>query len=228
MRIAVLGATGQTGVAFCCQALANQHQVVALVRNPDKMNGLMAQSQNNLEVILVDLFSPSSLSPHLSGADAVVSCVGSKFVLPWQQESSFYCDSMVSIVTAMREARVRRLVCISAALLRSDNVQQIDLKDPSTMFRKVVRSVAVSHMKDMENMENFLIQSCSDIDFTIMRPYALISKPMSSREVAIETNVDQLKNSAFHIYRENLAQQMLNATEQNLWVRDCVCIAMRS
>ena len=65
MRIAVLGASGQTGLAFCTQALANQHQVVALVRNTDKMSGLLAANQESLEVNLVDIFNPASLSPHL-------------------------------------------------------------------------------------------------------------------------------------------------------------------
>lgn len=37
MKIAVLGATGATGIRFVKEALAVGHDVVAVVRNPDKL-----------------------------------------------------------------------------------------------------------------------------------------------------------------------------------------------
>ena len=235
MRIAVLGATGQTGYAFCTLALKNDHQIVAVVRDTNKMNGLVSQNTDQIQVVQTNILDPSALAKNLVGVDAVVSCLGSKFVPPWKEESTFYTDSIISIVSAMRESNVQRLICISAAMLRSDqNLPEVNFKkptelfkNPSMVFRKFVRTVAVSHLKDMEKMENFLMQSCPDIEYSIMRPYALISKPMSNREVAIETDTDQMENCAFHIYRENLAQEMLNGLEQNLWNQKTVCVAMR-
>lgn len=38
MIIAVLGATGGTGTRLVKEALAAQHNVIAIVRNPDKLN----------------------------------------------------------------------------------------------------------------------------------------------------------------------------------------------
>lgn len=37
MKIAVLGATGGTGVQIVKQALAGKHEVIAIVRNPDNL-----------------------------------------------------------------------------------------------------------------------------------------------------------------------------------------------
>lgn len=37
MKIAVLGATGGTGIQIVKQALAAKHDVIAIVRNPDKL-----------------------------------------------------------------------------------------------------------------------------------------------------------------------------------------------
>lgn len=37
MKIAVLGATGGTGVQIIKQALAAKHEVIAIVRNPDNL-----------------------------------------------------------------------------------------------------------------------------------------------------------------------------------------------
>ena len=38
MIIAVLGATGGTGIRLVKEALAAQHKVIAVVRNPEKLN----------------------------------------------------------------------------------------------------------------------------------------------------------------------------------------------
>ena len=223
MKIAIIGATGQTGYTLCSQALEKGHSVVALVRTPEKMNGLTSE---NLSICQADALNEDSLVNSLTGVDAVISCIGSKFALPWKEES-LYSTTIVVIVNALRRMNITRLIVMSAAMLRSEVQVPINIQNPWTMFRKAVRTVAVSHLKDMERMENFLLQNCDDIEYTIIRPYALISKPMSKREVAIETDVDQLSNSAFHIYRENLAVIMLQCVEEGLWVKNAVCIAMR-
>ena len=44
MKIAVLGATGLTGLQFVLEALENEHEVFALVRNPD---GLISFVKND-------------------------------------------------------------------------------------------------------------------------------------------------------------------------------------
>ncbi len=43
MKIAVLGATGGTGIQVVKQALAAKHEVIAIVRNPDNLKKI----QNN-------------------------------------------------------------------------------------------------------------------------------------------------------------------------------------
>ena len=48
MKFSVLGATGESGKYLLEQALADGHQVIALVRNPDKIT----TTHDNLEVSL--------------------------------------------------------------------------------------------------------------------------------------------------------------------------------
>jgi uncharacterized protein YbjT (DUF2867 family) len=42
MKIAVLGATGGTGTQIVKQALAAKHDVIAIVRNPDKLKEIQS------------------------------------------------------------------------------------------------------------------------------------------------------------------------------------------
>lgn len=72
MRIAVLGATGKVGHLVVEQALARGHEVVALVRAPEKYT---QPGQGAVEVRAADVTKPQSF-PDLSDVDVVVSALG--------------------------------------------------------------------------------------------------------------------------------------------------------
>ena len=57
MKIAVLGATGATGIRFVKEALALGHDVVAVVRNPDKLKDV---KDERLKVSFSVLRQPTS------------------------------------------------------------------------------------------------------------------------------------------------------------------------
>lgn len=79
MKIAVLGATGQTGMNVVSQALDKGHSVKAIVRNPAKMT----INHANLEVVEGNIFSAESLQEHFTDVDAVISTLGfSPFTRP--------------------------------------------------------------------------------------------------------------------------------------------------
>ena len=71
MNIAVFGATGPTGKAFCAQALDAGHAVTAAARNPAAFD----LRHDNLRVVKADVTDGSSLVPVVEGAasDMIVS-----------------------------------------------------------------------------------------------------------------------------------------------------------
>ena len=71
MRIALFGATGAVGGHFLNKALSAGHEVVALVRTPEKL-----REKSSLYAIKGDVTSPSEVTRPISGADVVVSCLG--------------------------------------------------------------------------------------------------------------------------------------------------------
>jgi uncharacterized protein len=73
MRIAVLGATGRTGMQLVVQALARGHSVVALCREPAR---LPLPPSPALTVARVDVQRAAELGAALAGVDALVSGLG--------------------------------------------------------------------------------------------------------------------------------------------------------
>jgi uncharacterized protein YbjT (DUF2867 family) len=108
MKIAVLGATGQTGGLVVKQALEQGHQVVALVRDPARLTLKHPQ-------LLAVGGSPTSIAdiePCLHGVDAVVHCLGIGGKGDGKP-TTLVSDSVKVVLAAMPRQGVRRIVCMS-------------------------------------------------------------------------------------------------------------------
>ena len=68
---------------------------------------------------------------------------------------------MKSIIAAMREANIKRLVCMTSQYVKPDPNYPIWIK----LFLKPIIG---RQLDSMYVMENFLFNECSDIDFTIV------------------------------------------------------------
>jgi len=71
MKIAVLGATGRTGMLLVARALERGHDVIALARRPEQ-----ADISGNLRVVRADVADPGSVAAAVEGADVVLSGLG--------------------------------------------------------------------------------------------------------------------------------------------------------
>jgi len=74
MRFALLGATGATGSCFLRQALEQKHEVVALVRSPEKIT----IQHENLRIVKCNIYDADDLKSNFSDVDSVISCLGGK------------------------------------------------------------------------------------------------------------------------------------------------------
>src|SRR5689334_10869487 len=107
MRIAVFGATGRIGLRTVKQALAQGHQVTAVVRDSARL----PVRADLLDVLVADPFDPAEIAPAIVGHDAVLSALG-----PRPDGPSDVCGRAASAITeAMRRAGVRRLLVVSAS-----------------------------------------------------------------------------------------------------------------
>ena len=169
MRVTVFGATGGIGTEVVRQALAAGHEVVAVVRDAGR---LTVPAGAGLGVVTADVMDPAQIGPAVKGADAVVSALGPRPGGP----ATVLADSARSILAALDQTGVRRLVTVSAsgAFIEPDDpfVTRVVAKP---LLHRFLRDA----MTDTQRMEAEI--RASDADWTLIRPPRLTSRPGRGR-----------------------------------------------
>ncbi len=124
MKVAVTGATGVLGRLLVPTLLEAGHHVVALVRNPQKGSELAARG---VDVHVGSIYDADALLGALSGCDAVANVAshtphGYASALPaaWKVSDRLRTEGVRRVLTAAREAGVRRVVQESVSCLYAD------------------------------------------------------------------------------------------------------------
>jgi putative NADH-flavin reductase len=116
LRIAVLGASGRTGVPLVERALDRGHTVVAFLRDAGKLPLSPDDYDDRLVVIEGDAYSGAGIAEAVEGADAVVSTLGQTDGSP---------DDLLTVagdhaLAAMADHDVDRFVTLVGAGVRED------------------------------------------------------------------------------------------------------------
>ncbi|MFD7918516.1 NAD(P)-dependent oxidoreductase [Streptomyces sp. NPDC059740] len=177
MRLTVLGATGGIGRHLVAHALADGHEVTALVRDPARL----PVRDERLTVQRGDALDAASVGSVLTGSEAVLSAVGQAGRHdPLRPASS----SAAATVAAMRAAGVRRYLAVSAAPLQraGAGVSALNRLVLNPLLWKVLREV----YEDLERMEAVLRES--GLDWTSVRPPRLTDAAGTGRyRTAVES-----------------------------------------
>ena len=162
MKILVFGASGGTGRVLVTQALDQGHVVTAFVRDPAKIDDV---KHANLSVVRGDVLNPSDVGNAVTGQDAVLVTIGAG-----PKRSTIREDSTRTIVTAMQDAGVKRLVCMSS-LGVGDSRQNLPF-----FTKYVVVGIFLRHaFADHEKQE--IVVMNSTLDWTLVRPPHLKEGP---------------------------------------------------
>ncbi|XP_047448381.1 flavin reductase (NADPH)-like [Mugil cephalus] len=216
MKIAVLGATGQTGQHLVSQALQQGHIVTAVVRNPAKLT----VQHDNLKVVEANIFSADSLKVHFKGQDVIMSCLG--FPTSFFSAVTGYTLSMNAMINAMREARVNRVITMTSWYTEPNSGTQSPY-----LIRFLLLPMIRSVLNNMYEMEAFL-QKTEDISWTVVRPPGLKNLPASAQEFLTHEGYfvpDSSGQPAGGVVgRGDVARFMLSLLNSNAWVKQAVAI----
>lgn len=168
-KIIVFGATGGTGKEVAKQALDEGYEVTAVVRNP---SGFDLKHQH-LRIIKGDVLQPSTFEREIAGKEAVVSCLGASSNT---KPTTLYSEGVKNIISAMNTAKVKRIVCISAGALDTNEEMGFFIR---LLTKIVLQPILKNLYSDMRLMEAKIENSA--LDWTIVRPPMLKNKPLTGK-----------------------------------------------
>ncbi len=165
MRVAVIGSTGHTGAQVVIQALASNHQVIAVARHPNRSTGPDA----GLVSMVGDVLDQHSMNRALADADAVVSALG---IGASRNPTVVYSHGTANILRAMQAHSIRKLAVISAAPVGPRTEQPFVER---RIIMPVLERIFGATYDDMRRMETELGRS--ELDWVALRPPRLLDKP---------------------------------------------------
>jgi putative NADH-flavin reductase len=209
MKIAIFGATGETGRQLVEQALAEGREVMAYIRNPSKLN----IDHERLKVIQGDLADEPLIESAVSGADAVISAPGPR----GGSKNKPITQGIQNIIVAMKKQGVRRLIITSTLSAKDPN-------DPLNFKTKALVNLVKLTMHDAyedivstaETVRN------SDLDWTIVRLTMINNKPKSGK---IRAGYVGRGDVGTWISRADVADFMLKQVQDMRYLRQALTIS---
>lgn len=209
MRIAILGAAGQTGKALIAEALRRGHEVIGLARRPEKI----AEANPRVEKRRADAFDRDTVMAGLRGAEAVITTVG-KLDLR-DKRINLSTAAHRNVLDGMAAHGIRRLVAISS-LGAARGVKRKGIRRNIYMF---LRRRYYGDMHDMEKM----VLAAPGRDVTVVRAPMLDNGPVEGR-FELELDEHQLPRG-LHVSRADLARFILDDIEQGRHAGKTVALA---
>lgn len=142
MHFLILGATGRVGSRVLEQALADNHRVTVLVRNPQKIN----HSSEQLTLLQGDACHHENIHRSLDGVDTVISCLGT-------DGGTVLTEATPLLIAAMKDHGVSRIVTVgTAGILQSkEHTGLLRYETPDT--RRSSTRAAEEHRKAWELLQ---------------------------------------------------------------------------
>ena len=204
MKLAIFGATGNTGVELVKQALEKGHQVTAFVRDPSRLS----IKHNQLNLVTGDVFDPASVAEAVQNQDAVVCALGARDL----KKTTIRATGTTNIIQAMKQHGVQRLLVVTS-MGTGDSWNTLSL-----INKFFYATLLKSSREDHEAQETVIRKS--GLDWTIIRPSGLTDEP---RTGVYEVG-ENIPAKTSKIARADVADLIVKELEQNVLVHKAVTI----
>jgi len=207
MNIALIGATGFVGSAVLNEALNRGHKVTAIARDTSKI----AVKNDNLTVVIADVYDTEALVKVLTGHDAIVNTFNAGWTNPNLYDD--FIKGSESIQQAVKLSGVKRLLVVGGAgsLEIAPGVQLVDTPQFPAEWK-----TGATAARDYLN----IIKKENDLDWTFLSP-AIHLHP-GARTGVFRLGSDQPVFDADHkseITVEDMAMAIINELEQNQFIK---------
>jgi putative NADH-flavin reductase len=175
MKIAVIGASRGIGRALVEYALQEGCEVNALVRDPQKFD----LEHSLLTVVEGDARSADAIQRVIEGADAVCTCLG---IMPTFKPVDLFSLSGRLIIDAMKEAGIRRLICVTGIGAGDSRGHG------GFVYDRILNPLLLKTIYADKEREEELVRN-SGLEWTIVRPGFLTNGAMTEECRAL-TNLE--------------------------------------
>ena len=223
--IAVIGATGGVGAHVARLAVAQDHTVVALARDPSKV-AADATEKKALDLASRDV---DALAEAIKGADMVLSCLGNR-----RGEAPIVESGTATIMAAMQKAAVPRLALVSSIGVGDSRLQLLRLGFGGWIFALIFATLLKSTKADLNAAEALAIGAPAGLLFgsetNHSRPYGVsvvVVRPAGLSDAPGEGKYDvALSNGTVgaSIAREDVARFMLTLVQENKYDNGAVSV----
>ena len=204
MKLAIFGATGNTGLELVKQALEKGHQVTAFVRDPSRLS----IKHDQLNFVTGDVFDPASVAEAVQNQDVVVCALGARDL----KKTTIRATGTTNIIQAMKQHNVQRLLVVTS-------MGTGDSWDTLSMVNKFFYATLLkSSREDHEAQETAVKQS--GLDWTIIRPSGLTDEP---RTGVYEVG-ENIPAKTSKIARADVADLIVKELTQNALIHKAVTI----
>lgn len=165
--IALFGATGRTGIEIIKVSLNSNYMVNAFCRNKSQI----PFSNDNLNVIEGSILNSNDVSKAIANANYTISALGTK-----PPYTDVFCyDALKNIIFAMYDLNVKRLICITGAMIGDfTHNQSRFIKFMANRFNKSKPLIALDRLKQETAVK------ASELDWTLIKPPRLTNGPVSN------------------------------------------------
>jgi putative NADH-flavin reductase len=208
-QIAIIGATGSTGIEVVRLALEANYKVIIVVRNPDKI-----QPQNNVTVLKGDVTDLVSLELAFKNVDFVLSCFG--------PANNRKIDSLLSIgasniVKACEKNSVKRFIFMSGAAQAAYD----ELSFTAKLLMPLLRLIYSESYSDKVIAET-TIQN-SNLEWTIVRASGLNKAQPTGKYVAgIKSKIHLVM-----LPYADCAKCLLDAIVEKKWIKKIINVGKK-
>lgn len=207
LKIALIGATGKAGTYILKALLAQNHQVKALIRNPEKLQTRHA----SLEIVIGDVKDAETVHALIEGCDIVISALG---MGQPASEKTIFTQSTGNIIKTMQAFDLKRYIVITGINVDTP----ADEKDTKTQF-------ATKWMYDnypvstADRQKEYDLLTKSNLDWTLIR-LPLISQ--TDEQTPVRTSLVNCEGE--QINAANLAQFIIEQLGETTFIKQALFI----
>jgi putative NADH-flavin reductase len=207
MKIAIIGASGQTGTELIRQARKHGHEIIGVARTPENI----FPSDPDIIRRKGDAFDRQTIVDGVAGADVVITTIGKRNLL--DKRYTLNTEGHRNVIAAMRAHGISRMLPISSFGAARGVVRK-------GVRRKIYLFLRRKYYGDMNAMEQEVL--ASGLNVTVVRAPMLHNRAAEHRYSVVEGNI---LPSGLNISRADLAHFIIGQIDSDEYLNKIVALA---